>query len=254
MDVTEEFLADSLKKALEKKQEPPGIMGNAELKKIAELMEGVKTLQAGGLLGASPSFKASGAGIPEGLFSETLGSASAVNPFEAFEADGLTTHRAVEIAKDGRMVARQKRDQTPADFFFQWSQYVMQHRGSATGESLEEYVSFLRFLTDLGFDFRDVVDFDLRTRHGWMTGKKVVVDRANLGVDFLLRQAVKARGTASTTAAGDRPVKSLAKCRNFNTKRGCTFVDCKFLHQCSVCQRSGHAAPACPHGGKGTSG
>jgi len=55
MDVADAFLADSLRKAVEKRREPPpGMMGSAELKKIAELVEGVKTLQAGGLLGASP--------------------------------------------------------------------------------------------------------------------------------------------------------------------------------------------------------
>ena len=143
------------------------------------------------------------------------------------------------------MIARPKKDPTPADFFYQWSQYTAQHRGSAHGEQLEEYVAFLRYLTDVGYEFREVVEFDHRTRHNWKTGGKVVVSKDSLGVDFLLRRGVKASGAAP---AVDRPPKVPQKCRNFNAKGGCTFADCKYIHQCSVChQRSGHAAPSCPN-------
>ena len=242
-DTTETYLARDLAKAVEQQREPRGVLGNADLKKLAELVDGVKTLQAGGLIGTVPNTTASGMGIPAGLFDEQLGSASVADPFEAYDA-GLTSHRAVEITGDGRMLARQRKEPTTADFFHQWSQYIAKYRGSADGDRLEQYVAFLRYLTDLGYEFREVVEFDHRTRHGWKTGGEVVVDKASLGIDFLLRREAKVR--SAVPAAVDRP-KVPQKCRNFNTKHGCTFTDCKFLHQCSLCQRSGHAAPACPN-------
>eukprot|EP00976_Prorocentrum_cordatum_P055200 1113711-Prorocentrum_minimum.AAC.1 len=82
-------------------------------------------------------------GIPAGLFHEQLGSASAADPFEAYDAGGLTSHHAVEIMGDGRMLARQRKEPTTADFFHQWSQYIARYRGSANGDRLEQYVAFL---------------------------------------------------------------------------------------------------------------
>ena len=44
-------------------------------------------------------------------------------------------------------------------------------------------------MSDLGFDFKDIVEFDVRTRNEWKLNNQVEFDRTALSVDFLMRRA-----------------------------------------------------------------
>eukprot|EP00959_Pyramimonas_sp_CCMP1952_P027668 580767-Pyramimonas_sp.AAC.1 len=89
-------------------------------------------------------------------------------------------NRAIAIERSGHLTATKIRDPSRPDFFARWGSLIGKISDTTAREQMREYVDFLRHLSDLEFDFKEILEFDARTRSEWKLHNKVEVDRVAL--------------------------------------------------------------------------
>ena len=125
--------------------------------------------------------------------------------------------------------------------------FVVSKGDTDEGKMAKEYVSTLRYLSDLNYPFDVICAFDAATRGRWRAANKTTVDRNALCVDFLLRRGVEGRESEPAPEYPRRENHSFDRvCKLFNESDGCQYGNkCRFKHKCSKCGNSGHGSFKC---------
>ena len=159
---------------------------------------------------------------------------------------GLMEQRVLGFGANGNLMTSTVKKLNQSEFFTSLGYIIKSRQGTVDEEPLHEYVRTLRFILDLGFKFSKVLDLDTNIREGWkQSGNHIVVDRAEIIQEFLLRFAADSSSAGASTSETKRPrIEIKPTCRNFNNGN-CKYRPCMFRHECTECGSEKHGAKDC---------
>jgi hypothetical protein len=163
-------------------------------------------------------------------------------------SSGLMEQRVLGLGPNGNLITSTVKKLNQSEFFTSLGYTIRSMKGTLDEEPLQEYMRTLRFILDLGFPFAKVLELDTTIREGWkQSGNHIVVDRAEIVQEFLLRFASDSLSSAgaSTSGAKRQKIEYDPTCRGFNEGK-CTYKPCNFRHECQKCGSKEHGAKACP--------
>jgi len=247
MDKSDTYLGEDLAAAAAKV--PAGMLSAANLKALFKeaLADGHPHL-ANAKSGIFPSYPP--VPVASGMMSD-LPSVFHTNfgrEITGMASSGLMEQRVLGLGPNGNLITSTVKKLNQSEFFTSLGYIIRSRTGTVDEEPLQEYMRTMRFILDLGFPFAKVLELDTNIREGWkQSGNHIVVDRAEIVQEFLLRFASDSLSSAGASTSGTKRqrIEPNTVCRNFNNGAKCLFKPCRYLHQCEKCGSEKHGVKTC---------